>query len=285
LANTATYRSPGTIQSSGTTCAGTFGGATSCGGAGAGNVLDTQPANGLDNTIDRTNNDFTFIGPTGNYAGSDNVIYDAELVGDTATATQQIAESSLLNDASIATANSEIQSNTFLSWSVDVTNGTLALSFMADPDQLVSITDVGAGNLAQSNMNATFTLTANFGTGGSVSWSPQGTFGGATNDCVVTNLAGVTCTETADGADLNQAVSIGSVGSASNSYDVALILAQFGINVTGLPGGNYTLALNSVTSNTIVRATPTVPEPATLALLGVGILGMGFFARGKSKNA
>jgi hypothetical protein len=287
LANTATYRSPGTLVGTGNSCTGTFGGATTCGTAGAtlGDntlVLDAPPANGVNNTVNRTNNDFTFIGPTGNYAGSDNVIYDAELVGDASTAAQQIAESALTTDASTATANSEIQSNTQLSWTFTIGSGSLSLNFNADPDQLVTITDAGLGNSAQSNLTTSFTLTNNE-TNASVSWSPQGT---TADDCVVSGFAPgtVICMETADTQDLNRNVAINTATSANNSFDVATLLTAFGIDITGLPSGTYSLALNSVTSNTIVRAAP-LPEPGSLALLGIGAVGMGWFVRRRGRNS
>ena len=125
-------------------------------------------------------------------------------------------------------------------------------------------------------MNASFTLNQN--TGGSifVNWNPQGT---AANDCIA---IGAACVETADTQDLN--INVGTTVNgvfARSSWDPnVLTQTPFGISVTGLTAGTYTLTLNEVKSVQLAR-TP-LPEPGTLALMGIGL--MGLFASTRRKK-
>lgn len=245
-------------------------GAPACG---AGPVLDSGPANAAGSTLPRVNNSFAFLGTNqvDSYSGADSVITTAQLVTGTPTNVEQIAES-LLNTNGFATASSEQQSNTALSFVFDVAGGsTLSLRFLADPDQRSGISGLIGGYLSQTNLNASFTLSGN---GGSVSWAPQGT---ADNDCNVLGLAGVTCTETDDDADLNFNTSTAvNPSNHDNSFEVGDIFAAFGIDITGLAAGSYTLALNAVTSTSIIR---NVPEPDALALLGIALAGLALTTR------
>jgi hypothetical protein len=247
---------------------------------GASPVLDAPAANGSGNTLNRANNDFSFLGPTnnGSWATSDSVIRTAELVNfGQPTSTQQIAESQL-NTNGGAQANALIQSNTNLRWNFSTEGGTLSLSFTADPALRAAINDLAGLYSAQADLSATFTLT---GTGGAanglrVSWAPQGT---AMNDCSVTGSLTVTCVESADTQDLNTNLSTG-INPSDQASSLGAGLTLFGVNLANLPAGDYSLALAAQTSNSIRRS---VPEPGVLALVGAALLGAGSLRR-RSKS-
>lgn len=256
--------------------------AASCGGSialnncGTSPVLDAAMANAPPSNLFRSENNFSFLGANGvnSYSGSDSVINTAELVTGTPTSLNQIAES-LLNTNGQARSNSEIQSNTSLSITFTIASGagpaTLDLSFMADADQRTEIFGAVGSYLAQSNMNASITLSKDGG--GTIGWTPQGN-GIVINNCDASSMAGATCSETFDTTDLNNNVSaFTNPSTRSNSFDVANIFTAFGIHIEGLLAGDYTVALNSLTSTSISR---TVPEPGSLALIGVALLGLGF---------
>ena len=270
LTNTATLN--GLTTASSNSCGGTMAG-NSCG---VSPVLDATVVNAPGSTISRAENSFAFLGAdtVNTYSNSDSVITAAELVTGTPTATSQIAES-LLNINGRARANSEIQSNTSLTVSFSIVGGpaTLDLSFMADPDQRAQIFGAVGTYLAQSNMNASISLSNNT-TGGSINWTPNGILSPLTG--CTTNGTTATCTETADDVTLNRNISTALNPSTSDSsYEVANFFQNFGIHVANLEAGDYTIALNSVTSTSISRV---VPEPGSLALIGVALLGLGFGA-------
>jgi hypothetical protein len=281
---------PGTVTIGGflltTTNTATLNGASAptqsatCGGTPGSNTcssvspaLDAQPANAPGSTTIRTNNagnpsELTSYGTAvgGNYSNSDSVINTAELVQlGSPTSTRQIAESLLTSGAS-ASANAEIQSVTGFQLSFTVTGGTenLSLTFAADPSLSAQILNE-IGLLAQANLQTTFSLQSSNGT--SITWTPNGTQ--AINDCTAT---GATCTETNDSQDLG--ISVSQFGNGTNSYSFdpnALNETLFGINITGLTAGTYTLTLDSITSTQLIRTA--VPEPGILALLGAGLVG------------
>jgi hypothetical protein len=277
LTNNATLN--GGLDSSSAAC--NSAGAPACSGASP--VLDATAVNAPGSTVVRANNAFNFFltDQVNTYSNADNVINSAQLIQGVPTSTRQIAES-LLNINGNAAANSLIQSNTSLSFSLVVAPGaTLALSFSADPDQRSEINSLIAGTfLAGSDINASFTINQNIAGGGSVSWTPNGT---AANDCTST-IAGVVCTETADTQDLNFNTSVSTnPGISDNSFDpLAQLLTAFGINVTGLPGGTYTVIFNAQTSTSIIRS---VPEPGTLGAVGAALALLGLASRRRKSNS
>jgi len=244
-----------------------------------GNVLDAPVAEVPAGARGGENN-YNFVGPTGSYASADSVIHTAALVDGVPSSSDQIAEADLVTNGA-GRANAELQSNTNLTFSAALTGGSFTLLFTADPDMRAAISDSAGAYSAQSNLNTSFTFVSaatDPGTGDpllAVTWTPQGT---AANDCVVTGLAsaGVTCTELFDSEDLNRNLGTGSNPSdLQHSFDASNNQTQFGITVNGFTGGDYSLALNSVTSVSVRRNVTAVPEPATLALLSISLIGLG----------
>jgi len=228
---------------------------------------------------------YGYLGPgASEYATSDSVIHDASLVNDPSTHTQQIAEVELQNGTT-AGASAEIQSVTGFTYSFTVGSfARMDMSFWANPDLRALINDITASAASsQANMKVEFLLKQTSDTGGGlldeILWKPNGNLAGG--ECFV--LSGTaSCTELADGEDLNHQVSVTGVPNSDDAFSYNDgIFTLFQIAATGLDAGIWNFSLNAVTSTNVSR----VPEPGMLMLLGAGLAGMGFVGRRRKKQA
>jgi len=259
------------------------GASTITGGSG---VLDAPQA--TMGAVTKGQNDFTpqGLGPAA-YSRGDAQIVSTQVppfpAGSTSTQAVNAAESYLPGSG---TADASGRNGSTTGFSVNFVVGspsaTLAFNFSADPYMQVFLDALsGPGSSATANLVVTYTIT---NAAGAIvfNWTPDGVVG-----------SGITGgTESADGANLNTNLATTDLIGAVNPYNPVgcgvptgtgistACGAAFAALTNPLAAGAYTLVLNAVESTDLVITQ--VPEPGTLALVGLGLAGLCVGSRRKS---
>lgn len=235
-------------------------------------VLTDPAANGTGSSPMRNNTDYSFWGPsaTGTYANSNSVINTAELSTNTPSSATTVAEAQIARTG-YGQANTAVQSTTNMTFTFSTgQTGTVVVSFSADPIVQTALDTahlIGATGLAK--ISAEFVLQNGTGSVYADYKPVTGTGGALVANSANTSCTGVTCSDNT-AFTLNNQQNLTPPSPSGAIYDPAS--GDFVFDIAGLPAGTYSMNLSMLAN---VNVSETVPEPATPALIALGLVGMG----------
>lgn len=237
-------------------------------------VLDINAVNGNGSSVNRVNNNFALFGPTnaGSYSNADAVLRESQLVTGNPDSLQHISETNIANGGTSGLANATITSGTGFTVTFTVSGvNAFMISFSADADGSVAFIDPTAtAGSTQSTLSTHMTLVRD-GTSTRAFWDPDGS-----NGCLA--AGGLVCSSVSEAYALNRNISLTTNGTQDLYHQTG---GNFSLLLTGLTDGTYTLSLETQGRTVVSR----VPEPASLALIGAGLAGLGVVGRKKRKQA
>jgi hypothetical protein len=224
---------------------------------------------------------YTLFGPLPTaYSWGDAKVVSEQSITGTPVEARNAAESNI-PVSGFADANATNSSSTAFTASISAGSScatavcVIDFSFLADPYIQAMLDAAAGGTVARGSLSVNITITPVGGLVPIFAWAPDGNLG--------TGIVGGT--ELADSENLNQtqqALSPGVTQTYSGPYGADGYL-PYNAFTNPLAPGNYTLGL-TMTEHTDVKRT-TIPEPASLALFGLGLAALGLTRRRKDGSA